>query len=220
MARAAFTNYGKMLADFVLIGSLGPGELRRRMTIDGREHVDAALAAGHGCIMAVPHMGSWDMGGSYAGALGYRIAAVAERFPGSLDDAVIATREALGLKVIPLGRRAIPAILEELRENAIVALLCDLPHGPGIEVEMFGRRATVPSGPAGFALKAGAPLVPACVWRTGPGRYHIHLDEPLPLPEVPGKESSRQLMQAVVRRFEEFIRARPDQWYAFRPMFS
>jgi lauroyl/myristoyl acyltransferase len=27
-------------------------------------------------------------------------------------------------------------------------------------------------------------------------------------------------MQRVVDRFEEFIRERPDQWYAFRPMFG
>ena len=220
VARAAFANYGRMLADFVMIGSLGREELATRVTIDGREHVDAALAGGRGCIMAVPHMGSWDMGGSYAGVLGYRIAAVAERFPGSLDDAVVATRQALGVRVIPLGRAAVRAILDELAQNAIVALLCDLPHGPGFEVEMFGRRATVPSGPATLALKAGAPLVPACVWRTAPGRYHVHLDQPLPVPAIGGKEVARDLMQAVVRRFEDFIRARPDQWYAFRPMFS
>lgn len=220
MARAAFANYGRMLADFVLIGSLGRDELRQRVTIDGRENVDAVLGQGRGCIMAVPHMGSWDMGGSFAGAIGYRIAAVAERFPGSLDEAVVATREALGLRVIPLGRAAVRGILAELREDAIVALLCDLPQGPGVEVEFFGRRATVPGGPGAISLKSGAALLPACVYRTGPGRYHVHLDPPLPpSAEGAGRDAGRDLMQQVVRRFEDFIRARPDQWYAFRPMF-
>jgi hypothetical protein len=27
-------------------------------------------------------------------------------------------------------------------------------------------------------------------------------------------------MQSVLRRFEEFIRARPEQWYAFRPLLQ
>jgi KDO2-lipid IV(A) lauroyltransferase len=166
-------------------------------------------------------MGSWDMGGSYAGALGYRIAAVAERFPGSLDEAVVATREALGLRVIPIGRAAVRGILDELRQDAIVALLCDLPQGPGVEVEFFGRRATVPGGPGAIAHKAGAALLPACVYRTGPGRYHVHLDPPLPdAAGAAGRDAGRDLMQSVVRRFEAFIRARPEQWYAFRPMFG
>ncbi len=220
LARAAFANYGRMLADFVLIGSLGRQELLERVTISGREHVEAALAGGRGCIMAVPHMGSWDMGGSFAGALGYRIAAVAERFPGSLDEAVVATRQALGLRVIPLGRSAVRGIMDELRGNAIVALLCDLPQGPGVEIEFFGRRAVVPGGPGSIALKTGAPLLPACVYRTGPGRYHVHVDEPLPADaEGTGKDAGRRLMQVVAGRFEGFIRERPDQWYAFRPMF-
>src|SRR2546430_10570632 len=69
VARRAFQNYGRMLMDFLLLCSLTPDELIARMSVDGREHLDAALAHGRGVIMAVPHMGSWDMAGSYARAL-------------------------------------------------------------------------------------------------------------------------------------------------------
>jgi len=219
VARRAFSNYGRMLADFVLIGSLGPEELVSRMSVGGREHLDAGLEAGRGVIMAAPHMGSWDMGGSFAGSLGYRMSTVATPFPGSLDAAVAQTRQALGLRVIPLARAAVKTIGEELAANAVVALLCDLPHGPGLEVEFFGGRAVVPPGAAAFAARTGAVVLPACVWRSAPGRYHVHIEPPLPAPR-PGKEAARDLMQAVVRKFEDFIRPRPDQWYAFRPLFN
>src|SRR5438034_11729593 len=65
VARRAFQNYGRMLMDFVLMGSLSPAELIARVSLEGREHLDAAIAHGRGVIMAVPHMGSWDMAGSY-----------------------------------------------------------------------------------------------------------------------------------------------------------
>ena len=217
VARRAFQNYGRMLTDFLLMGSLTPEELIQRMTIDGLEHVDAALANGKGAIMAVPHMGSWDMAGSYAGALGYPIAAVAERFPGSLNDAVVRTRQRFGLNVIALGRSAVRGITQALQANAIVALLCDLEQGPGIPVRFFGRRAIVPGGPAAIALKTGASLMPACQYATSPGRHHVHLEPPLTWLAGETKEG---LMQRVVGRFEDFIRQRPDQWYAFRPMFT
>ena len=216
MARRAFRNYGRMLADFVLMGSLQPVELERRNTYYGREQIDEALKAGRGAIMAVPHMGSWDVAGSLAGVLGYPIYAVAAGFPGSLEDAVVTTRQRFGLKVIPLGRSAIRQLLNALMSNSVVALLCDLPHGPGIQVEFFGRPAIVPGGPASLALKTGARLIPACQWRTGPGRYHVHLDAALDL----GEDDIRGVMQRVVRRFEDFIRERPEQWYAFRPLFG
>ena len=216
-ARRAFQNYGRMLMDFLLMGSLEPEELIARVTVDGRDQLDAALERGNGVIMAVPHMGSWDMAGSYAAALGYRIAAVAERFPGSLNDAVIRTRRRFGLEVIMLGRSAVRTISDALAANSILALVCDLEQGPGVEVSFFGRRAIVPAGPASFALKTGAALMPAYQYATGPSRLHIHLEAPLAI--SPG-ESREHLMQRVVDRFEVFIRERPEQWYAFRPMFT
>ncbi len=217
VARQAFQNYGRMLTDFLLLGSLTPQELMQRMTIDGLDQLDAALSRGRGAIMAVPHMGSWDMAGSYAGALGYPIAAVAERFPGSLNDAVVRTRQRFGLNVIMLGRSAVRGITQALQANSIVALLCDLEQGPGVSVRFFGRRAVVPGGPAAIALKTGAALMPACQYATSPGHHHVHLDPPLAVADGETKEG---LMQRVVNRFEDFIRERPQQWYAFRPMFA
>jgi len=217
VARRAFQNYGRMLLDFMLIGSLTPDQLVKRMSADGRSDLDAALAKGRGAIMAVPHMGSWDMAGAYAGALGYPIAAVAERFPGSLNDAVVRTRSRFGLNVIMLGRAAVRSITQALEANSIVALLCDLEQGPGVDVKFFGRRAVVPGGPAAIALKTGAALLPAYQYAVSPGRHHVHLDPAISWPHGTTKEG---LMQKVVNRFEEFIRARPDQWYAFRPIFK
>ncbi len=216
LARRAFQNYGRMLMDFLLLGSLSPADLVRRMSADGRDNLDAALARGKGAVMAVPHMGSWDMAGSYAAALGYSVWAVAETFPGSLNDAVVATRQRFGLNVIVLGRSAVRAITEALEANGVVALLCDLEQGPGVGVRFFGRRAVVPGGPAAFALKTGAALLPAYQYSSGSG-YHVHLDPALAV--RPG-ETKEALMQRVVERFEDFIKERPDQWYAFRPMFS
>jgi len=187
------------------------------MSNDGLEHIDTALDRGRGVIMAVPHMGSWDMAGSYGGALGYRMSAVAETFPGSLNDAVVETRRRYGLHVITLGRSAVRAITEALRANRVVALLCDLEQGPGVDVRFFGRRAVVPGGPAAFALKTGAALLPATQYAVAPGRYHVHIEPSL---EVDAAETKETVMQRVIGRFEEFIKERPEQWYAFRPMFS
>ncbi len=216
VAKRAFQNYGRMLMDFVLMGSLTPDELIERVTLEGREDLEAALARGRGVIMAVPHMGSWDLAGSYAGAVGYKISAVTERFPGSLNDAVVQARRRFGMNVIMLGRAAVRALTEALRDNHIVALLCDLEQGPGVEVRFFGRRAIVPGGPAALALKTGAALMPANQFATAPGHLCIQLDPALSLGEG---ESKEHVMQRVIDRFEDFIRERPDQWYAFRPMF-
>ncbi len=219
LARRAFANYARTMADFVLMGSMRPEAVRAMVTIDGREHADAALALGRGAILALPHMGSWDFAGSIAGIWGYRIAAVADPFPGSLNQAVIETRSIHGLEVIPLGRSAVRAINGVLDANGMVALMCDLPHGPGVEVRLLGHMATVPSGPAAIACRRGIPILPVYSRRTGSPGYHLHVDPPIHPPEAPrcrGKEAVVEVMQEVMERLEVFIHEYPDQWYAFR----
>jgi KDO2-lipid IV(A) lauroyltransferase len=206
-----------MVLDFLLMGSLTKEELIKRTDVEGLEHVDAALARGKGMIMALPHMGSWDNTGSVGGALGYPIMAVTGRFPGSLNDAVVRTRERYGLQVLLVGRPAVREIIQALEANRMVGLVCDQEEGPGVEVRFFGRRALVPGGPAALALKTGAALIPGYQHMTPSGRHQIRLEAPLMWPEGETKEN---LMQRVVHRFEAFIKERPDQWYAFRPIFK
>jgi lauroyl/myristoyl acyltransferase len=217
VARRAFQNYGRMVLDFLLMGSLTPAELIQRTTVDGLDHLEAALARGHGVILALPHMGSWDNTGSYGGAVGYPITAVTGQFPGSLNDAVKQTRERYGLQVLLVGRPAVRDIIEALKANRMVGLVCDQEEGPGVEVRFFGRRALVPAGAAALALKTGAALMAGYQLMTPSGRHHIHLEAALSWPDGETKEN---LMQRIVHRFEEFIREHPDQWYSFRPMFK
>ena len=216
-ARRAFQNYGRMLLDFLLLPALSREDVLARMGVDGTEHLEQAIADGRGAILTLPHMGSWDMSAAYAAARGYPMLTVAERFPGSLNDAVLATRRRLGIKVVTLGRAAVRAITEQLESKGVVALLCDLEQGPGVTVRFFGRRAVVPAGPAAFALKTGAPILTAYQHYTGSNTYQGHIDAPL---TVTASETKESLMQRVVDRFEDFIRRHPDQWFAFRPMFS
>lgn len=221
VARRAFEGYAQTLADFVLLGEIDREELLARLGYSGREHLEGALESGRGAILVVPHMGSWDMAAATAAALGYPISAIAEPFPGSLDQAVIASREAFGLKIIPIGRRAVGAVRRALEAGEVVALACDLPpERGGTEVCFFGRRARVAGGPISFARRTGADVIPAACYRTGPGHYHVSIDRPIDVPrEGPDREAQTVGMQRVIDRFETFIRKRPEQWYVFRQMF-
>jgi lauroyl/myristoyl acyltransferase len=222
LARQAFQGYGQTLADFVLLGKIGKEELLERLKYVGREHLDEAVARGKGAILVVPHMGSWDMAAAAAAALGYPISAIAEPFPGSLDRAVIASREGFGLRIIPLNRGAVRNVLATLGRGEVVALACDLPpERGGVDVRFFGRRFRVAGGPIAFARRTGAAVVPAACYRLRPGQYHVDIDVPVEVPrEGPDREAQTVGMQRVIDRFETFIRKRPEQWYVFRPMFT
>ncbi|HEX6488605.1 MAG TPA: hypothetical protein VF137_07010 [Candidatus Dormibacteraeota bacterium] len=218
-ATRAFQNYGRMLVDFTKIDRMTKDDVREQFTYAGTEHIDRGLERGRGVILALPHMGSWDMAGAAAGLIGYDIEAVAEEFPGSLNEAVVRGREYFGLKVIPLGRSAIPKLIELLRRNGVAALLTDISRGRGVEVSMFDHRVELAAGPASLSVRTGAALVPVGVWSTGPSRYHGHVEpELVPVSTGDRKADIRELTQRLALVFERMIRAHPDQWYAFKPI--
>ena len=66
----------------------------------------AGMAAGNGVIMALPHIGSWEWGGAWLALQGYPMTSVAEPLkPPAMYDWFVAQREAMGLTIVPLGRR-------------------------------------------------------------------------------------------------------------------
>ncbi|HEX6476387.1 MAG TPA: phosphatidylinositol mannoside acyltransferase [Acidimicrobiales bacterium] len=216
----AFRSYAQYWADSFRLPELSAARLAELIERQGFEHIEEAAARGRGVILAVPHLGSWDLGGAWLSSVGHPLTVVVEPLePPELFDWFVELRQAAGMTVVPLGRRAGPAILRTLRGGGVVALLSDrdLP-GKGVEVEFFGEKTTLPPGPATLALRTGAALVPAAVVSTGPDRHRVVVRPPLTIErmgEVP--DDVARITQAMARELEILIRMAPEQWHLFQP---
>ena len=223
VAQRSFRNYAKYLSEFSHLPRWRDDDLETLMSkIHGWEHVEEALAEGKGAIFVTPHFGNWDLAGWYFGKR-YAFSAVAEPLePPELDALVQGWRRAKHMGIIPLAHGA-RGVLRALHAGGIVALVADRPthvRGEGASVRFFGEWTRVPAGPAHFALKTGAPVIVAGVWRT-PANTYAGFALPL-LRFTPSADRARDVdraMQQVVVRLEAVIRAHPDQWYMFRRMW-
>jgi KDO2-lipid IV(A) lauroyltransferase len=97
--------------------------------------------------------------------------------------------------------------------------MCDRDlSGDGVPVDFFGEETTLPAGPATLALRTGAPLVPVGNY-FGPGSMHVAEITP----PVPAERRGRlrddvvRVTQELAYRFEELIRAAPEQWLLMQP---
>src|ERR1039457_6806159 len=130
----------------------------------GTEHLDAAVQAGRGFILALPHTGNYDVAGLWLIERYHRpFTTVAERLrPASLFDRFVAYRQSIGMEVLALtgGEQPLTAVLRErLKAGGGVCLVADRDLSQhGVEVDFFGERARMPSGPAllGPATRAAA----------------------------------------------------------------
>src|SRR5258708_29643533 len=102
-AHHAFGNYFKMFADFMLMDTLKPEEIRRMVRPQGREQIDRVLAQGKGAIVVTAHVSNWDILAAAAAVYGYPISAVTSDLPsGGINHLIIPSRERVGSKKIPL----------------------------------------------------------------------------------------------------------------------
>ncbi len=220
MTRRAYLAYARYWVDGARLPVTSPALVAARLRIDGLEHLTKAMAAGSGVVMALPHVGSWEWGGSWLNHAGYPMTAVAEVLePPDLFEWFIEQRVASGLRIVPLDHRASAVVARLLREGKLVGLLCDRDLiGDGVEVEFFGEKTTFPGGPAVLALRTGATLVTTAVFNPAYADHHAVISEPI---ETVRSGTLRadvaRITQQIARNFEEYIRSAPEQWHMFQP---
>ncbi|HZT67233.1 MAG TPA: phosphatidylinositol mannoside acyltransferase [Acidimicrobiales bacterium] len=218
--RQAFLSYAHYWLESARATGASAEELDTRTSYEGLDHIDAALAAGRGAILALPHLGTWDSGGAFLASIGYPLTVVVEPIrPQRLFDWFAAMRASLGLEVVPLGPTAVAAVTRRLRQGGLVALVSDRDlAGTGVEVEFFGERTRLPGGAATLALRTGAALLPVAVYLQPKGRMHAVVRPALPVArQATLREDVVRVTQALAAAMEELIRAHPEQWHLFQP---
>jgi KDO2-lipid IV(A) lauroyltransferase len=191
---------------------------------EGAEHIDAALAAGRGVVLALPHSGNWDVAAAWLIARTGTFTTVAERLrPESLYRRFVAYREGLGMEVVPLSggdRSPSDVLAERLRGNGVVCLLGDrdLTRG-GVEVTFFGERTKMPAGPVLLAATTGAALLPVGLWFDGDG-WSQRIHPPLRLPATGSlRDRVRAGAQALADAYAADIAEHPADWHMLQRLW-
>ena len=183
----------------------------------GLDHLDAAIAAGRGAILATAHLGPYELAGAWLAHRGYVVHAMVERMPAETSAALTAYRSSTGMQL--LDRSSGPrAVLRVLKAGEVAALVCDRMVGsgaPGTVVPFGAGRREIPTGPASLAVATGARVVTGRIVRDrarGTG-YHLTLDPPLD----PTGQTTEALTARIGERLSAMTVAHPDEWYVLQP---
>jgi len=219
-AARAMAAYARYWVDTFRVPSLSLDDLERSLSFSGREHIESGLAAGRGVILALPHLGGWELAGAYVARMGDPITVVVEALePPEVFQWFAGLRQSMGMTVVPADAGAGAAVARALKANEAVCLLSDRDlSGTGVPVDFFGERTTLPGGPATLALRTGAPLVPIAVYASSRGGHDAVLRPPL---DTMRRSTLRQdvarVTQDLAHELEVLIRRAPDQWHILQP---
>jgi len=219
--RASLASYARYWREAFRLPTMNLPALGRRLDagVRGAENMDAALAAGRGVVMALPHSGNWDMAGVWLVQTRGTFTTVAERLkPESLYKRFIDYRESLGFEVVPLSggeRPPFELLCERLRDNRAVCLMADRDlTRTGVEVDFFGEPTRMPAGSAKLAIATGAQLLPVHCWFEDDG-WRVSIQSPLDCTSG----DVRVITQALADQFAKNIAAHPADWHMLQPQW-
>ncbi|SOD74276.1 KDO2-lipid IV(A) lauroyltransferase [Jatrophihabitans sp. GAS493] len=223
LVQAAMRSYARYWMETFRLPKMPRSAVLAKTATEGTEHLDAAIAAGKGVVLALPHSGNWDVAALWLIERGSPFTTVAERLkPESLYDRFVAYRESIGMQVLPLtggARNPIDVLSERLREGGVICLLGDRDLSRrGVEVTFFGEATRMPAGPALLATSTGATLLPVTLWYTEDG-WGQRIFPPITLADGDRVDQIRSATQALADRFAESIAAHPADWHMLQKLW-
>lgn len=211
IVRESFRNFATSVVELVRM----PEMLRQakdRFEFEGTEHLDSAFQKGKGVILVISHLGSWEYLAFLPFLRGYPCSVIVRPVKNPyiyrwIQDLRAATR------LHPIDRnQSIRKVLQELKQNRLVAILIDQWAGPdGLWIDFFGKPTSTTSIPARLASRTGAALIPACCLRTSSGHYKICIRPEVPLEGGP-EDFEKATTLKLNRLLEKEFLASPDQW--------
>lgn len=223
LIRMGVASYLRTWTEIMAIHRSSAEELRDMVIAEpaGEQRLRDA-AAGPGAVVALPHIGNWDLAGAWACSTGLPVSTVAERL-GEVEFATFtAMRERLGMRVYAhTDRDALSKLVAEVKLGRVVCLMADRDlTGSGVEVSWPTPTGSVPvnmpAGPAMIARLSGATLLAAACSYQGE-RMRINFSEAIEA--RPGRAGLIEMTQEVATFFATRVQRYPQDWHLMQPFF-
>ncbi|MEK7223447.1 MAG: lysophospholipid acyltransferase family protein [Pseudomonadota bacterium] len=214
LLRRNMIELGKSVTEIGVLWTRSEKTIRRLVRrVSGKDKLEQALQRGQGLLLAIPHLGAWEMIGLW-GSLHHPMTSLYRTPPMSqMGKLMRATRERFSARLVSADNTGIRALYKALERGEMVAILPDqVPstRSGSVFAPFFGIPASTMVLLSRLAIKTGAPVMFAYAERLPHGRgYHLHFLPASPDINHGGIESSAATVNAMV---EKCVRAAPEQY--------
>ena len=170
-------------------------------------------------ILAVVHMGNWDLAGVGLEVLGMPSFFIMREQRNPLTNNFInKMRTVRGSQVIERDdRKLYHKVIAYLKSGMTMAILVDLRSAtPAMDAQFLGQPANIATGVGRMAKQADAIVVPCAVLRHGWTQHEWKVLDPIyPDPELSKKEDGNRITQLALNQLSEQVLKRPDLFFWF-----
>lgn len=209
IAKKSSQHFGRVLVDFLGGAKRTDEEVRATVNVTGKEHLDAAVAAGKGVLLLSGHFGNWERANEWLGVEGYKMnVLVRTADDDGVDKIVNDIRRSRGANVIPRGD-AVKPLIAALGRGELIGLLIDQ-NAQDAFVPFFGHPAGTAMGAGIIQARTKCPVVTFSCTDVGKKAFELRFYPALTWEET--EKRGEGMMAAYNRWLEDRIREHPEQW--------
>ncbi|MDO8704838.1 MAG: lysophospholipid acyltransferase family protein [Sulfuricaulis sp.] len=214
LLRRNMIELGKSFTEIGPLWTRGEKNIRRLVRhVSGEDKLKKAMQRGQGLLLAIPHLGAWEMVNLYC-SLRYPFTALYRAPPMSQMGMLMRkARERFSARLVSTDNTGIRALYKALERGEVVAILPDqvpASRSGSVFAPFFNIPASTMVLLSRLAIKSEAPVVFGYAERLTRGRgYHLHF---LPAPAAINHGNIESSAAAVNAMVEKCVRSTPEQY--------
>jgi KDO2-lipid IV(A) lauroyltransferase len=221
--KSSFLKLGQTFLEVLQMPSLNNENIKQRVTFENRHYLDEALAQQKGVVFLTGHLGNWEWFGAALALAGFPVADIIKRQPNDQHTRILNEhRQMFGIEIFASGTSEIIGAAKALKKGKLLAFFADQDAGDeGVFVDFLGKPAATHLGPAVFARKFKAPVVPGFIVRNPDGTHRILLQPPIYFEDTGNPDADLyNLTERMTRIIETAVKTYPDEWLWFKKRWN
>lgn len=223
IVRSLFVKLGQTFLEILHSPALTPDNISDYIIIENRHYLADALERGKGVVLLTAHIGNWEWLGAALAMDGFPMATVVKRQPNDQHTRILNEyRQKAGIEVFARGGSELVGAAKALKQGKVLGFLADQDAGAsGAVISFLGKMASTPLGPAVFAKRFQAPVVPIFIVRRPEGGHRVLIHPPFYYEDTGNEDRDiYNLTLKMTHIIEDTIRAYPDEWLWFQKRWN
>lgn len=207
----------KNIVDFLRMSKINDKNIDKTIEILNGEYFEDALKENKGVILVSAHYGCWELlGAALKLKFNNPFSVIVQRPSNKVFDKLFySTRKIFGINTYynTDGIQSLRPLFRALENNETIGFLIDQ-HGESEDTfgRFFGKIVSIPSGPAVFAYRTKAPIVPVFIKRLDNDKHQIVFYPHITIGEEEKNIEIYKTSQKLYAIIETFIKNNPDEW--------
>jgi KDO2-lipid IV(A) lauroyltransferase len=210
-----FMNQTEMMVDTIRYAFMSDEEIRSRIVVEGKEHMDEAQASGRGVMMITGHISNWEILGHMKKVMGTEFCIMADmRGDPKLEAIVNDIRVRCGATILP-PTGTFHLLVDELKKGKTIGMVIDMrgDQKDDLFCDIFGLPAPSKSAPASIALKGNALIMPVYITKEK-GIFHWHFAKAVDSEQFgDGDEAIQKLSDFMQSWVASVVKEHPEYWF-------